>query len=103
MSPRDLRARIGAVRQDGIAGWALRLVGTASPDPPPDTRTVATEAAAILRAETPDAELPLHHAGDEALNVVARVRGPGTGRRVVLNGHPDSHPWRPVALGARPT
>jgi len=34
----------------------------------------------------------LHHAGEQALNVVARVRGTGPGRRVVLNGHLDTYP-----------
>ena len=42
---------------------------------------VAEEAAATIRAEIPDAELSLHHAGDRVLNVVARVRGTGPGRR----------------------
>ena len=55
-----LRARIGAVRPDEIAGWALRLVGAPSPNPPLDTRAAAEEAAATIRAEIPEAELSLH-------------------------------------------
>jgi acetylornithine deacetylase/succinyl-diaminopimelate desuccinylase-like protein len=97
----DLRARIGAVRPDEIAGWALRLVGAASPNPPLDTRAVADEAAAIIRAEIPEAELSLHHAGDQVLNVVARVRGSGPGRRVVLNGHLDTYPLGDLSLWTR--
>ena len=87
-----LRARIGAVRPDEIAGWALRLVGAPSPNPPLDTRAMAEEAAVIIRAEIPEAELSLHHAGEQVFNVVARVRGSGPGRRVVLNGHLDTCP-----------
>ena len=98
MSPRHLRARIGAVRPDEIAGWALRLVSAASPNPPLDTRAVAEEAAAILRAEIPDAELSLHHAGDQVFNVVARVCGTRPGRRVVLNGHLDTYPLGDLSL-----
>jgi len=47
---RDLRACIGAARPGEIAGWALRLVGAPSPNPPLDTRAAAEEAAAIIRA-----------------------------------------------------
>ena len=101
MSPRDLRTRIGTVRSDEIAGWALRLVGTPSPNPPLDTRAVAEEAAAIIRAEIPEADLSLHHAGDQVLNVVARVRGTKPGRRVVLNGHLDTYPLGDLSLWTR--
>lgn len=101
MSPRDLRARVGAVRPDEIAGWALRLVSTASPNPPLDTRAVAEEAAAIIRAEIPEADLSLHHAGDQVFNVVARVCGTNPGRRVVLNGHLDTYPLGDPSLWTR--
>lgn len=97
----DLRARIGAVQPDEIAAWALRLVGAASPNPPLDTRAVAEEAAAIIRAEIPDAELSLHQAGDHVVNVVARVRGARPGRRVVLNGHLDTYPVGNPSLWTR--
>lgn len=90
--PQDLRARIGAARPEEVADWTLRLVAAASPNPPLDTRAVAEEAAAIIRAAIPDAELSLHDAGEQVLNVVARVRGAGPGRRVILNGHLDTYP-----------
>lgn len=62
---------------------------------------MAEEAAAIIRAEIPEAELSLHHAGDRVFNVVARVCGSGPGRRVVLNGNLDTYPLGDPSLWTR--
>lgn len=88
----DLRARISMPCVDEIADWALRLVRAPSPNPPLATRVVAEEAAAILRAAVPGADLSLHDAGSGVINLVARLQGTGPGRRVVFNGHLDTYP-----------
>ncbi len=97
----DLRARIGAPCLDEIADWALRLVRAPSPNPPLETRVVAEEAAAILRAVVPGANLSLHDAGSGVINLVARVQGAGPGRRVVFNGHLDTYPVGDRSLWTR--
>lgn len=85
------------------AARALMLRVAASLNPPLDTRAAAEEAAGIIRAATPDAELSLHHAGEQVLNVVAWVRGTGAGRRVILNGNLDAYLLgRPAAPDAQP-
>jgi acetylornithine deacetylase/succinyl-diaminopimelate desuccinylase-like protein len=88
----NLRAQIATPSLDEIADWALRLVRAPSPNPPLETRVVAEETAAILRAAIPSADLSLHHAGSGVINLVARVQGAGPGRRVVFNGHLDTYP-----------
>jgi acetylornithine deacetylase/succinyl-diaminopimelate desuccinylase-like protein len=67
-------------------------VQAASPNPPGDTRAVAEAAAAIIRAAVPGAEVHVHAASADVHNVVARLRGNGAGRRIILNGHLDTYP-----------
>jgi acetylornithine deacetylase/succinyl-diaminopimelate desuccinylase-like protein len=88
----DIRAAIGQSRRADIADWALRLIQAASPNPPGTTREVAQEAVSIVRAAVPDAEVDLYAASAQVHNVVARVRGDGPGRRIILNGHLDTYP-----------
>lgn len=88
----DARAAVGASRREAVAAWALRLVRAPSPNPPGDTRAAAETAAAIIREAVPLAEVELHAASDPVVNLVARVRGMGPGRRVVFNGHLDTYP-----------
>ena len=97
----DVRARIGASRLDQIATWTLNLVRAASPNPPGDTGAVAEAAAAILRDAVPGAEITLHAVSDSVVNLVARVRGAGPGRRVVFNGHLDTYPVGDAAAWTR--
>ena len=62
-------------------------------------------AAAILREFIPDIDLELYEVGDGIVNLVARVCGNGSGRRIVLNGHLDTYaineqlPWTVDPLG----
>ena len=49
-------------------------------------------AAALLRQLVPGVEISLHEPGAGVVNIVARVRGAGPGRRLVLNGHLDTYP-----------
>ena len=75
-----------------VAAIARRLIAAASPNPPGDTRAVAEVAAACIREAVPSAEVTLHASAEAIVNVVARIRGTGAGRRVVLNGHLDTYP-----------
>jgi len=88
----DIRTAVGLSRRAEIGDWALRLVQSASPNPPGDTRAVAEAAAAIIRAAVPGAEVHVHAASADVHNVVARLRGSGAGRRIILNGHLDTYP-----------
>lgn len=97
----DVRARINAARSGQIAAWTLNLVQAASPNPPGDTGAAAETAAAILRSAIPDAEVTLHAVSDGVVNLVARVRGAGPGRRVVFNGHLDTYPVGDTAAWTR--
>jgi acetylornithine deacetylase/succinyl-diaminopimelate desuccinylase-like protein len=100
-SGNEPRAGIAACNAERIAEWTLRLVRAASPNPPGDTRLAAATAADILRQAVPSAEIVLHAASDNIVNVVARVRGAGPGKRVVLNGHLDTYPVGDVAAWTR--
>ncbi len=75
-----------------VVAIARRLIAVASPNPPGDTRAVAQAAAEIVREAVPTAEVTLHAANDSVVNLVARVRGAGPGRRLILNGHLDTYP-----------
>ena len=71
---------------------ARALIAVPSPNPPLATGAVAAAAAALVRQHIPEAELSLHDAGEGVVNLVARVRGAGPGRRLVLSGHLDTYP-----------
>ncbi len=81
------RDRVGQV-----IDLALPLIATPSPNPDGDTRAVAALAADLIRTHVPTAEVELHPGSSDIVNVVARIRGAGPGRRVVFNGHLDTYP-----------
>ena len=96
-----------AAQSGDPAELALQLVAAASPNPPNDTRDIARTAAALLATLIPTAEISLHCGSDTVMNLVARVRGAGTGkrpgRRIVFNGHLDTYPFREIPLHGPPT
>ncbi len=92
MSHAAIRSRLAAIDSATVVATAQRLIAAASPNPPGDTRAVANVAAEILRAAIPGVELALHDVGQGVVNLVARVRGNGPGRRIILNGHLDTYP-----------
>jgi succinyl-diaminopimelate desuccinylase len=81
-----------ALCREGVVELTRALVAIASPNPPGDTTSVAAAAADMLRAIAPDAEVTLHPTGQGVVNLVARLRGAGPGRRLVFNGHLDTYP-----------
>jgi succinyl-diaminopimelate desuccinylase len=93
----DLDARkaflaAAATRRDQVVDAARALIAVASPNPPLSTGAVANAAAGLLLELVPDVELSMHETGEGVVNVVARVRGNGSGRRLVMNGHLDTYP-----------
>lgn len=74
------------------AALTRRLMAVPSPNPPGDVRACAEEAAVILRALAPEAEVSLHATSAEVTNVVARIAGAGPGRILAFNGHLDTYP-----------
>ena len=88
----DIRSSLAANRPGLAAELALRLMRVASPNPPGSTVAVAAEAAAILAEHVPEAEVQTVESVAGTVNLVARLRGVGGGRRFVFNGHLDTFP-----------
>lgn len=86
------RRAVSRDRVDQVIDLALPLIATPSPNPDGDTRAVAALAADLIKTHVAGAEIELHHGSAEIVNVVARIRGSGPGRRVVFNGHLDTYP-----------
>jgi len=80
------------IDHERLVAWTRRLVAVASPNPPGDTRAIAAEAAALIAAVVPGAEVTLHAPAGTVTNLVARVRGAAPGRRLIFNGHLDTYP-----------
>ena len=76
----------------GIVDTARALIAVASPNPPLATGAIAETAANLVRRLAPDAAVTLFRAGDGVVNLLARLRGAGPGRRMVLGGHLDTYP-----------
>ena len=89
---RDAFAAAAAARAGDVVAITQRLVAVPSPNPPGDVCAMAEDAAALLRALVPAAEILVHSTSPEVTNVVARVHGAGPGRRLVFNGHLDTYP-----------
>jgi succinyl-diaminopimelate desuccinylase len=86
-----LIAEIAACRAE-IVDLTLQLVAAASPNPPGDTNRAAEVAADLIRETVPGVDITFHPGSDAVMNLVARVHGKGSGRRLVLNGHLDTYP-----------
>ena len=107
MSPDAARARL-ATRVESRSGELVELCRTLvridSTNPPGDTTAIVEAIEAVL-----DGRAGIEHrrvvGRAPAVNLVARVRGAGPGRRLVLNGHLDTFPvgearWTHPPLGA---
>jgi succinyl-diaminopimelate desuccinylase len=83
--------------QDNLVDCCTALVGTKSENPPGDTKAIADVAAEMLTSidgveiEFVTAEYPI-------VNLVARLKGSGAGRRLVFNGHLDTYPVGDTSL-----
>ena len=107
MSPDAAKARLAArveSRTGELVELCRSLVRIDSTNPPGDTTAMVEAIEAVL-----DGRAGIEHrrvVGKEpAVNLVARVRGVGPGRRLVLNGHLDTFPigearWKHHPLGA---
>jgi acetylornithine deacetylase/succinyl-diaminopimelate desuccinylase-like protein len=104
-STRTTFATAAARRAPEVIALTQRLTAIASPNPPGDVRAAAKEAAAMLRALAPSAEISLHETGPQVTNLVARIKGAGPGRLLAYNGHLDTYPvnealpWTVAPLG----
>ena len=107
MSPGAAKARLAErieSRFDALVDLCRSLVRIDSTNPPGDTTAIVEAIEAVL-----DATAGIEHrrvvGGAPAVNLVARTRGAGPGRRLVLNGHLDTFPigearWSHPPLGA---
>ncbi|MCE2918793.1 MAG: M20/M25/M40 family metallo-hydrolase, partial [Roseomonas sp.] len=91
-SARAAFATAAARRAPEVVVLTQRLTAIASPNPPGDVRAAAQEAAAMLRALAPAAEVSLHATDPQVTNLVARIKGAGPGRLLAYNGHLDTYP-----------
>ena len=106
MSPDAARARLAACvesRSGELVELCRTLVRIDSTNPPGDTTAMVVAVEAVL-----DGRAGIEHrrvvGRVPAVNLVARVRGAGPGRRLVLNGHLDTFPigdapWTHPPLG----
>ena len=107
MSPGAARARLAArveSRTGELVELCRSLVRIDSTNPPGDT-TAMVEAIEAVLGGRPGIEHRRVVGRVPAVNLVARVRGAGPGRRLVLNGHLDTFPigearWSHPPLGA---
>ena len=91
-SARASFAAAAARRAPEVVALTQRLTAIASPNPPGDVRAAAQEAADMLRALAPAAEVSLHETDPQVTNLVARIKGAGPGRLLAYNGHLDTYP-----------
>ncbi len=87
---RDLRKRI-AESHDRLVDICVRLVRVSSENPPGDTRALA-ETISDMLGDVTGAEVALVSAEAPVVNLVARLKGRASGRRLVFNGHLDTFP-----------
>ena len=107
MSPGVAKSRLAArveSRLGTLVGLCQSLVRIDSRNPPGDTAALVEAIEAVLNS-TDGIEHRRVIGRVPAVNLVARVRGAGPGRRLVLNGHLDTFPigearWSHHPLGA---
>ena len=106
MSPDAAKARLAArieSRTGELVELCRSLVRIDSTNPPGDTTAMVEAIEAVLDGR-PGIEHRRVVGKEPAVNLVARVRGAGPGRRLVLNGHLDTFPigdarWEHDPLG----
>ena len=106
MSSGAAKARLAArieSRTGELVELCRSLVRIDSTNPPGDT-TAVVEAIEVVLDGRPGIEHRRVVGKEPAVNLVARVRGAGSGRRLVLNGHLDTFPigdarWEHEPLG----
>ncbi|MDP6786072.1 MAG: M20/M25/M40 family metallo-hydrolase [Rhodospirillales bacterium] len=86
-----------ADEQPRLVETAQRLIRTPSENPPGDTAAIAAVAGELLSG-VDGAEVALVPSTDPIVNVVARIKGGGPGRRLIFNGHLDTFPAGESAL-----
>ncbi len=90
-SSRDLLAHEVDRSRPRLLEMTRQLVAVASPNPPSDTFDIARRAEQLL-APVPGIEIERVAPQPRLVNIVARVRGSGPGRRLTFNGHLDTFP-----------
>lgn len=85
----ELAVSVGERRAE-LVDITAELVRVPSENPPGSTEAVAEVAARLLSAPGVDVELVASK--PPIVNVIARVRGARSGRRLVYNGHLDTYP-----------
>lgn len=90
-NPRKKLSEAIAKTADDVVVITSRLVSIPSENPPGDTGPIAETVAEIIRG-IEGAEVELVTSEPPIVNVAARLRGNGAGRRLVFNGHLDTFP-----------
>src|SRR5690625_3800179 len=77
--------------KDLLVDLCSRLVQIPSESPKSDTREIAKEIAGILE-QIDEVEVSFHTLEDPITNIVARIKGNSSGKRLIFNGHLDTYP-----------
>lgn len=77
--------------KDLLLDLTSRMVQIPSESPKSDTREIAAEIAGVLE-KIDGVEVSFHTLEDPITNIVARVKGSSSGKRLILNGHLDTYP-----------
>ena len=89
--------RLLADAEPRLIEMARRLIQTLSENPPGDTAAIAAVTAELLSA-VDGAEVTVVPSTAPIVNVVARLKGAGPGRRLIFNGHLDTFPAGDAAV-----
>lgn len=90
----DIRNMLSRKVREGrqqLVDICSQLIKIPSETPPSDTREVAKAVGEMLQ-QVQGAEVSFHMVQEPVLNVVARIKGKGPGKRLVFNGHLDTFP-----------
>jgi succinyl-diaminopimelate desuccinylase len=78
-------------KEDLLIALCSKLVKIPSESPTSDTRQIAQMVKEFLQS-IDGAEVSLHTLEEPIVNVVARIKGNGPGKRLIFNGHLDTYP-----------
>ena len=83
--------------KEQLVDLCSRLVQIPSESPESDTREIAAEIADVLE-KIDGVEFSFHTLEEPITNIVARIKGSSTGKRLILNGHLDTYPVGDISL-----
>ncbi len=87
----DVGAGLPKINRELLVNMTKTLIRIPTETPPSDT-TKAADAVVEMLSDIDGVEIAVHTKQEPVANVVVVVRGHGSGKRLVLNGHLDTYP-----------